>query len=86
MIVTDDQHHHLPLDHAVDCMLSRKFDGWWRRRVQQAGGLGVRAAVLLHGPPGSGRRCAAAAVAAAFGAHLVSVNCHDLKASPSAMR
>jgi MoxR-like ATPase len=41
----------------------------------------VRASVLLHGAPGSGRSTAAAAVAAAFGAHLVSVNCHDLKAS-----
>lgn len=49
--------------------------------LQRAGDLSVRASVLLHGAPGSGRSTAASAVAAAFGAHLVPINCHDLKAS-----
>ncbi|GLC61818.1 hypothetical protein PLESTB_001806500 [Pleodorina starrii] len=36
------------------------------------------ATVLLYGPPGSGRRTAARAAAAALGLHFISVSCHEL--------
>ncbi|KAG2428807.1 hypothetical protein HXX76_011507 [Chlamydomonas incerta] len=39
-------------------------------------------ALLLHGPPGSGRRTAARAAAAALGLHFVAVSCHELAPPP----
>ena len=47
-------------------------------------GVPLRLAVLLHGPPGSGKRTAAAAAAAAVGCHLVSLSSHDVKAAAGA--
>ena len=44
----------------------------------------LRLAVLLHGPPGSGKRTAVAAAAAAAGCHLVSFSAHDVKAAAGA--
>ncbi|KAK9866141.1 hypothetical protein WJX84_005323 [Apatococcus fuscideae] len=41
-------------------------------------GRGLRAALLLVGPAGSGRTTAATAAAAALGLHLIPFNCHDL--------
>ncbi|KAG2449569.1 hypothetical protein HYH02_005102 [Chlamydomonas schloesseri] len=41
-------------------------------------------ALLLHGPPGSGRRTAARAAAAALGLHFVAVSCHELAPPPGA--
>ncbi|GLI63436.1 hypothetical protein VaNZ11_006327, partial [Volvox africanus] len=37
------------------------------------------ATVLLYGPPGSGRRTAARAAAAALGLHFIAVSCHELQ-------
>ncbi len=42
----------------------------------------LSAALLLHGPHGSGRRTAARAAAAALGLHCVAVSCHELAAPP----
>lgn len=43
----------------------------------------MRAAVLLHGPSGSGKRTAARAAASALGLHFIHVSCHDLKVGGS---
>jgi hypothetical protein len=49
-----------------------------------AAALPLHLAILLHGPPGSGKRTAAAAAAAAAGCHLVSLSAHDVKAAAGA--
>ena len=46
--------------------------------MQGSRGRGLRAALLLVGPAGSGRTTAATAAAAALGLHLIPFNCHDL--------
>ncbi len=47
--------------------------------MQGSAEYGLRMAALLHGPDGSGRATAAAAVAAALGIHLVAYSCLELK-------
>jgi hypothetical protein len=43
--------------------------------------LGLRAAVLLEGPLGSGRRTAARAAAAALGVNYIPVSCIEIRVS-----
>ncbi|GAB4819620.1 hypothetical protein N2152v2_006666 [Parachlorella kessleri] len=45
----------------------------------QGAHLPLRLAVLLHGPPGSGRQATVRAAAEACGCHLVDLSCHDLR-------
>jgi predicted kinase len=45
----------------------------------------VRAAVLLHGPRGSGKQTAARAVAAALGMNHIAWSCHEIRVSSAAV-
>ena len=47
--------------------------------VQRAAELGVRASVLVVGPPGVGKATAVNAAAAALGVHAVPFTCHELR-------
>ena len=49
--------------------------------AQDSAEYGLRVAVLLHGPQGSGRATAAMAAAIAIGAHVIPYSCHELKVS-----
>lgn len=40
--------------------------------------VGLRLALLLHGPPGSGKRAAAEAASEAIGCHFIACSCHEL--------